>query len=110
MERMADKVNAPPEALFTTGLLSLLDVMTQLPMAQALAPLALHDHAREALVDGSGPWRALIDLARSLEAGEVALAEKIADPLGGLDHVQTQMAEAWAWAAEMTRSMSSQTI
>jgi EAL and modified HD-GYP domain-containing signal transduction protein len=108
MERMAPAVEAPPEALFTTGMLSLLDVMTQLPMAQALAPLALHEHARAALVNGSGPWRVLIDLARCLEAGQMAQADELAAAVGGLDRVQTEMADAWIWAAEMTRSLKVQ--
>jgi EAL and modified HD-GYP domain-containing signal transduction protein len=105
MERMAEAVDAPPEALFTTGLLSLLDVMTQLPMAQALAPLALHEHARAALVDGTGPWRVLIDLARCLEAGQMARADELAGAVGGLDRVQAEMADAWIWAAEATQSV-----
>lgn len=108
MEQLAPAVGGPREALFTTGLLSLVDVMMQMPMAQALAPLSLPDPARTALIDGSGPWRVLIDLARSLETGQMALAEELAKPLGGLDAVQATMLEAWGWAAELIRTIKTE--
>lgn len=105
MEQLAPAVGAPPPVLFTTGLLSLLDVMMQVPMAQALAPLKLPAEARAALIDGTGPWRPLIELARSLEAGQTIEAERLAADLGGSVRVNQVMHEAWAWAAEAARSL-----
>ena len=57
-----------PDALFTVGLLSLLDVMLQVPLTQALGPLRLTVPARQALIERGGPWRDILALAEALEA------------------------------------------
>ena len=105
MELMAPAVDAPPAALFTTGLLSLLDVMLEVPMAQALAPLSLPPQAHAALVEQTGPWRPLLDVARCLESGLTEQAQSHAQFLGGLDAVGPAMTEAWRWAAQVTASL-----
>jgi len=105
MEQLAPSVGGPPAALFTTGLLSLLDVMLEVPMAEALAPLSLPPEAHAALVEQTGPWRPLIEVARCLESGQTAQAEQHAQVLGGLDTVGPAMTEAWQWAAQVTASL-----
>jgi EAL and modified HD-GYP domain-containing signal transduction protein len=105
MEQLAPSVGGPPAALFTTGLLSLLDVMLEVPMAEALAPLSLPPEAHAALVEQTGPWRPLIEVARCLESGQNAQAEQHAQALGGLDTVVPAMTEAWQWAAQVTASL-----
>lgn len=105
MEQVAHLVDGPPAALFTTGLLSLLDVMLEVPMAEALAPLSLPPEAHAALVEHSGPWRPLIDVARCLESGQTEQAAMHAQRLGGLQAVGPAMTEAWQWAAQVTASM-----
>lgn len=105
MERLAGAVGGPPEALFTVGQLSLLDVMLKLPMAQALAPLGLPAPAREALLEGRGPWHILIELARHVEAGQDEEIDRIAAGLGGSALVRDAVQEAWAWAAQTSAAL-----
>ena len=55
--------------LFTLGLFSVLDAVTDTTMYAALASLPLTASLREALIDHTGPGR-LLDCVRSIEAGE----------------------------------------
>ncbi len=96
-----------PDALFTVGLLSLLDVMLQVPLTQALGPLRLIDPARQALIERSGPWRDTLALAEALERHDLATAGELAVPFGGLDRVLTLSDEAWGWAASVQRELNS---
>lgn len=57
------------DALFLVGLLSLVDVIMQVPLERALAPLALSPEI-EAALHGSGPYQALLALATACERGE----------------------------------------
>lgn len=102
-ERSGD---APPDALFTVGLLSLLDVMLQVPLTQALGPLRLVDPARQALLERSGPWRDTLALVESLERHDLKAAGELADAFGGLDRVLTLSDEAWGWAASVQRELN----
>jgi len=102
-EQRADAVNHPPAALFTVGLLSLLDVMLQLPLAQALEPLRLSDTARQALLDRSGPWAPYVELAADLERHDMAQASKNAAAFGGMATILELSDAAWVWAAEVGR-------
>jgi len=99
-EQRADAVNHPPAALFTVGLLSLLDVMLQLPLAQVLEPLRLSDTARQALLDRSGPWAPYIELAADLERHDMAAASKHAAEFGGMPAILALSDAAWVWAAQ----------
>jgi EAL and modified HD-GYP domain-containing signal transduction protein len=58
--------------LFTVGMFSMLDVMLQMPIGEALEPLRLPPQARRALIDGDGPWRPYLDLVRALEWADAA--------------------------------------
>lgn len=104
-EKLAPAVGAPASTLFTLGLLSLLDVMVPMPMAQAVAPLGLPQAARDALVDRTGPWASLLALAQSLERGDLATAEPLAQAWGGIDAAAAAAERAWAEAAEASASM-----
>jgi len=94
-----------PDALFTVGLLSLLDVMLQVPLTQALGPLRLTDPARQALIERGGPWRDILALAEALERHDLTSAGELADAFGGLDRVLTLSDEAWGWAASVQREL-----
>lgn len=98
--------DAPPDALFTVGLLSLLDVMLQVPLTQALGPLRLTDPARQALIEHSGPWRDTLALAEALERHDLNAAGELAAAFGGLDRVLTLSDEAWRWAASVQRELN----
>ena len=96
---------AQPDALFTVGLLSLLDVMLQMPLAEALAPLNLGDAARQALLEQRGEWCDYLALAIDLERHDLDAAALRAGPFGGLDHVLGCSEQAWRWAAAIQGEM-----
>ncbi len=98
-EQKADPVNHPPGALFTVGLLSLLDVMMRRPLAQALQPLRLSDAALQALIERNGPWADYLRLAGDLERHDMAAATVIAMEFGGVAKVLELSDAAWQWAA-----------
>lgn len=85
---------------YTLGLMSLLNVMLQQPMAQALAPLNLPAPAVQALVDGQGPWADDLLLAQALESGDLERAAILAEGQGGLEAVSAAAEAAWRWARE----------
>jgi EAL and modified HD-GYP domain-containing signal transduction protein len=94
---------AAPSAMFTLGLLSLLDVMLQTNMADALDKLPLAPPLRAALVEKSGELRPALELVQALERGDLAYAADLACPYGGLQMVIAESDEAWRWAAEAVR-------
>ena len=95
---------APPEALFTVGLLSQLDLMLQMPLASALAPLRLSEAASEALLRGRGPWADPLALAVALEGDDEVLLAALAAPYGGTEAVLAEAERAWAWAAGLVET------
>jgi EAL and modified HD-GYP domain-containing signal transduction protein len=94
---------ASSSAMFTLGLLSLLDVMLQTDMADALEKLPLSPALRMALVEKSGELRPALELVQALERGEYARAADLAWPFGGLRVVIAESDEAWRWAAQAER-------
>ncbi len=59
------------ESLFLLGLLSLVDVIMQVPLHKALAPLALTADVSTALHEGKGPLYPLLELAIACERGDL---------------------------------------
>lgn len=57
------------DSLFLVGLLSLADIVLQVPLAKAIAPLSLADDVRAALLDGNGPYAPYLELALACEQG-----------------------------------------
>lgn len=98
-EHRGDAENHPPAALFTVGLLSLMDVLLQRPMAELLQPLRLSVAARQALLDKSGPWANYLQLAADLERHDMASATEHAMEFGGVAQVLEVSDAAWGWAA-----------
>ncbi len=77
MEMLSEKIS--PEAtenFFLTGVLSLLDVILQLPAQALFKTLDLPDEVKAALLDRKGPYAGLLRLA---EASEQTQAEGITD-------------------------------
>ena len=66
----ATRPPADREALFLVGLLSLVDVILQVPMEKALAPLALGADIDAALRGNSGPLQPLLALAIACERSD----------------------------------------
>ncbi len=105
MESLAAEVWGKSATLYTTGLLSLLDVMMQQPMEDLLRPLGLSEESHAALVDKTGPWHDLLELARCLESGQVQRARELSQPVGGFTAAQAAMERAWQTAAAMTAEL-----
>ena len=100
LEILAVRRGDLPTQRFTVGLLSLLDVMLQTTMADALEPLHLPAEAVQALVDGTGPWHDTLALAIALETNDLETASRLALPYGGLECVTDAADVAWRWARE----------
>lgn len=100
LELLAPRLGAPPAAMFTTGLLSLLEVALRMPLAEALRPLQLPAPARQALLENAGPWARALDLARALERDEGRAVEALAPEFGGYEAVYESANSAWSWAAD----------
>ncbi len=63
----ADRSPYEREALFLTGLLSLIDVILEVPMDKALGPLAVTPEINLAVRHGEGPYAPLLELAIACE-------------------------------------------
>lgn len=93
-----------PQTLFTMGLMSLLEVLLQLPLADALAPLRLPQPVLQALLQRQGSLAEYLLLAEALDAGDSARIEAQALAFGGVEAVQELADQAWAWATEVAAS------
>lgn len=87
---------------FLTGMLSLLDLVTDMPRTQLFKSLALAEQGEAALVNGTGPLAPVLRLA---EAAESADAKAVADALAvlGMSAEQWRQAlqESWCWLAKL---------
>ena len=88
----------PGSLLFSLGLFSVIDALTDQPMASVVASLPFDPAMRDALVNRSGPGR-LLDAVEAMEAGEFRRAQGIvaAAPEHYLDAV--------AWSNETSRNL-----
>ena len=103
MEALARLAGEPaPQNLFMLGLLSMLEVLMQLPLATVLAPLRLSESANQALLQQSGPWAPYLQVASALESGDDSRLAPLAEPWGGVEAVHAANDEAWAWAIEVS--------
>lgn len=66
----AGRPAAESDALFLVGLLSLIDVILQVPLDKALAPLALGAEVEASVRGDHGPYQALLALTVACERGE----------------------------------------
>ncbi len=90
------------EALFLLGMFSLLDVLLNTPMEEAIEPLNLTGAIREALLSGEGPYTPYLKLGIALEGGQWYDADALARSLGlNADRVNPLLVEAMTWAATL---------
>ncbi len=103
MEQLAAARPAPErEALFLTGLLSLVDVVMQVPMERAITPLALAAEIVEAIRFGEGPYAALLELAIACEQPEAGCVQRAAERCGvSPQDASERHMDALAWAMEI---------
>jgi EAL and modified HD-GYP domain-containing signal transduction protein len=88
---------------FTVGMLSLMDTLFSMPMAEVLDTLIVADEVRAALLDRSGDFGDMLKVAEMLEQAEVGPA--MADSLRNLDLTPAQLRdlqlEAFEWVSEL---------
>lgn len=83
MELLAQgRSNPEREMLFLTGLLSLADIMLQVPMPRALASLAVAPEIQAAIVEHQGQGGALLQLAMACEHGDADGVRQSAERCG----------------------------
>ncbi len=96
---------SPPaerEALFLTGLLSLVDVVMQVPMERAIGPLALDGEIVGAIRFGEGRYAPLLELAIACEQPEAGRVQLAAERCGvSPQQASERHMEALAWAMEI---------
>ena len=69
----AGRPSAECDALFLVGLLSLIDVILQVPLDKALAPLALSAGIEASVRGQGGPYQSLLALAMACERGDAGV-------------------------------------
>jgi EAL and modified HD-GYP domain-containing signal transduction protein len=86
-----------PQALFMTGLFSMLDVLLRMPMRDVLARVSVSDEIREAVMEGEGPYAEPLLLADAYQRGEWDQVDVLASSLGVLP-----MQMAWLYTKSLT--------
>lgn len=89
------------DELFLVGLLSFVDALLGLPMADVLKALTLPAIVRDVLLDSEGPYAPYLLLALAVERCHVQRATQLSDSLGiEPDALATYRLEAQQWAAQ----------
>jgi len=95
---IGERENGPGSELFALGLFSVVDALTDRPMASVVGSLPFPQEMRDALVTHSGPGR-LLDCVAAMEAGEFRLARQLAAT------APERYLEALAWSSETARHL-----
>jgi EAL and modified HD-GYP domain-containing signal transduction protein len=88
--------DASPGSLYLLGLGSVLPLLMQTSLAEALATLKLPSDAERALLRRDGPWAVHLALVEALEAADLATSAQLAGRFGGAAAVLSMSASAWA--------------
>lgn len=70
------------QALFMTGLFSMLDVLLRIPLRDVLARVNVSDDIREAVIDGTGPYAEPLRLADAYQRGDWDQVDALSTELG----------------------------
>ena len=90
------------EAAFMTGILSLLEVLFETPMAEIISNLNLTDEVCQALLERSGPLGSMLILAEKLEVTDFdAVMPLLEQCRVSLDQLLTAQLEAFNWRASI---------
>ncbi len=92
------------EQAFLTGMLSRLDALLGVPLAQAVAGLPLTAGVRDALLDHAGPLGRLLGICEARERADLAALEALCGEMDGIGIEQTAQAEAAAAAWTMAHT------
>jgi EAL and modified HD-GYP domain-containing signal transduction protein len=92
------------ERAFMVGILSLLDVLLEIPMPEILSQLSLDNEVREALLDKEGALWQLLRLAEELELANFEDATESLTQAGiSLTELTEAQLEAFRWADDLDR-------
>jgi len=104
-EVLARREGAPdPDCAFAVGLLSVLDAISGLPLAEALRELPLEEQVRAALLRREGPAGALLGRACAAERGEGGDVSALADALLWADGILREVREVREAAVPAARA------
>jgi EAL and modified HD-GYP domain-containing signal transduction protein len=91
------------DPLFLTGIFSCLDRLLRKPMAEALGELPIAEEIRQALIERSGPYAALLAVAEAGEDFDLPRLQSTALAAGVDPHIVNRaLLAATAWASEVT--------
>jgi EAL and modified HD-GYP domain-containing signal transduction protein len=90
--------DGPPSELFALGLFSVIDALTDRPMASVVRSLPFPQAMRDALIDRTGPGR-LLDCVAAMEEGEFRRAR------GLVPSAPERYLDALAWTNETARHL-----
>ena len=89
-------------AHFTLGVLSMIEPLLQVPLADAVGPLRLGDEASAALLRREGPWAARLALLDALDRQGSDEAERLAVELGLQEgELAGLVDDAWGWSSQV---------
>jgi EAL and modified HD-GYP domain-containing signal transduction protein len=92
------KLGAKAEELFLLGLFSMIDVLMQCKMEEAIENLPLTPEARDALLEKPNRFKKILDLTRLFEQGRWAAADDIIWNLGlSSTHMESLYLDAVEW-------------
>ncbi len=99
----ADKLGKQhANALFLTGMFSLLDVLFHKPLPKILSLLTLPDEIKQALIESSGPYYTFLQIAYACESGTPQELEEVAEANGILaNDINIRHVEALVWAQQV---------
>jgi EAL and modified HD-GYP domain-containing signal transduction protein len=93
---------AERDALYLVGLLSLVDVVLQMPIAEAMASLATAPEIEAAVVRGEGPMADLLQLVIACESADSDALQNLAERCGINPALASRRhLDAFAWAMEI---------
>ncbi len=91
------------DPLFLTGIFSCLDRLLRRPMADILHAMPIADEIRQALLERSGTYAALLAVAEAAEAVDQTAMASAAEAAGvTAESVNRALLAATAWASEVT--------
>lgn len=108
MELLADQDAevSSRQALFLTGMFSLLDLMLKVPMDALLSQVKMPLEVRDAIVDRTGPCAPALQLAEACEQSDEIVVKALCRSMGiELARFNQTLAVAGAWARESAQGI-----
>lgn len=103
MELLAGESLSPEEAdlAFVTGILSMLDSLLGMPLADALALVTVPKSVADAILRGEGPYARYLAIAKACETGDEAPLDILSSRYGiSATHMMVTHLDALAWTEQ----------